>query len=81
MAVMEAESHCRSDDVGDQRVIAGVYAPSCGLMQVRTLPGRPNCEQLKDPETNIATAYGLYAKHGFQPWTMYNNGEYLKYLK
>jgi hypothetical protein len=44
---------------------------SCGLMQIRTLPGRPDCEMLKDPETNVAYAYELWQRSGFHPWTAY----------
>lgn len=92
MAVMEAEStfkgiKCNPDAVGDTWEIAGLTAPSCGLMQIRTLEGRPNCEQLKDPATNVEWAYRLYVASekrgngGWYPWTMYNNGTYQKYLK
>lgn len=80
MAVMEPESGCNTGSVGDTWVINGLYAPSCGLMQIRTLSGRPTCEQLKDPTTNIEWAHRLWKANGFQPWTMYTNGTYLKYL-
>jgi len=79
-AIMHAESNCNTNAVGDNRVIGGIYAPSCGLFQVRTLAGRPSCEELKNPETNVAWAYRLYSANGFQPWSVYNNGAYLKYL-
>lgn len=79
-AIMHAESNCNTNAVGDNRVIGGIYAPSCGLMQIRTLAGRPSCEELKNPETNVAWAYRLYSANGFQPWSVYNNGAYLKYM-
>lgn len=81
MAVLQAESHCRTDAVGDTWVIGGLYAPSCGLFQVRTLEGRPSCDELKDPATNIAWAWKLYnSPRGWTHWSVYNNGAYKKYL-
>jgi hypothetical protein len=80
MAVMQAESSCNHVAVGDNWAINGLHAPSCGLFQIRTLPNRPGCEQLKDPNTNVAWAYKLYLARGWQPWSVYNNGKYLRYL-
>lgn len=75
LAVMKAESGCNPNAVGDQFVIRGLYAPSCGLMQIRTLQGRPSCEQLKDPTTNVAWAWKLYQASGWQPWSVCKNGK------
>ena len=36
---------------------------------------------LLDCKANIDFAYQLYTERGFQPWSTYNNGAYLKYLK
>ena len=69
-AVMKAESGCNPNAIGDNRVIGGIYAPSCGLMQIRTLKSRPSCSQLQNPETNIAWAYKLYASSGWSPWSV-----------
>lgn len=84
-AVMQAESGCRSDAVGDGHITYvqnGVtYGMSCGLYQIRILPGRPSCEQLKNPGENIAYAGQLFAKSGWYPWSAYKNGAYLKHLK
>ena len=80
MAIMKAESNCNPNAVGDTWEIGGVTAPSCGLMQVRTLKGRPSCEQLKDPATNVATAYKIYQGQGLKAWSVYNNGKYKKHL-
>lgn len=81
MAIMEAESHCNPTDIGDTHPINGVLAFSCGLLQVRTLPGRPNCTELQNPETNVEWAYRLYQAHGYQPWSVYNSGAYKQYLR
>lgn len=89
MAIMEGEStthgakkvSCDKDAVGDNFVIAGVLAPSCGLFQVRTLSGRPPCEALKDPETNVAAAYRIYKSQGLNAWTVYSKQLYVEYLR
>jgi hypothetical protein len=70
LQVMRAESGCNPNAVGDNRVIGGIYAPSCGLFQVRTLKGRPSCDQLQNPTTNIEWAYRLYQASGWKPWSV-----------
>ncbi len=80
-AIMQAESSCNTNLVGDNYPIGGLLAPSCGLFQVRTLEGRPPCEELKKAEVNVAYAYQLYKSNGWQPWTVYNTGKYYRYLK
>lgn len=82
LAIMKAENQgCDSSQVGDNYPIAGLLAPSCGLLQVRTLAGRPDCESLKDPATNILWAYKIWTGQGYDAWSMYQNDEYLKYLQ
>lgn len=54
--------------------------PSIGLMQIRTLPGRPSKEQLEDPEFNVQYAYNMWKGQGWRPWSAYTNGAYKKYL-
>lgn len=68
--VMRAESGCNPSAIGDNYAINGLHAPSCGLFQIRTLSGRPSCEQLQDPQTNVAWAYKLYTASGWQPWSV-----------
>jgi hypothetical protein len=82
MAVMQAESGCNPTSVGDTRPINGLLAPSCGLFQIRTLKGRPSCEALKDPATNIEWAYKI-SNNGtnWKPWSVFTNQKYIKYLK
>ena len=80
MAIMQAESGCTTAAVGDNYPIAGVHAASCGLFQIRTLAGRPDCESLKNPETNIDWAYKIYSGQGLRAWSVFTNGKYLKYL-
>lgn len=76
-----AESNGRHDAVGDNYPIAGLHAASCGLWQIRTLAGRPSCEQLKDPQTNLEWAWKISSQGtDWTPWSVYTNGKYLKYL-
>ena len=67
MAVMKAESDCRTTVVNDNPA-TGDY--SIGLFQINLFgnnaKSRPSEEALKDPATNIAFAYKLYKSSGFQ---------------
>lgn len=80
VAIMKAESGCRTTAVGDNYPIRGLHAPSCGLFQIRTLGGRPSCEALKDPATNIAWAYRIYQGQGLGAWSVYSSGKYKAHL-
>jgi len=55
-----------------------------GYFQINTVhlkrPGL-NLRDLLDCKANIDFAYQLYAERGFQPWSTYNNGAYLKHLR
>ena len=68
--VMSAESGCNPYAVGDNYPINGLHAASCGLFQIRTLSGRPDCESLKDPATNVAWAYKVYLSQGWGAWSV-----------
>ena len=70
LAIMNAESSCNTYAVGDNYPINGLYAPSCGLLQIRTLSSRPTCDQLKDPATNIAWGYKIYTSQGYGAWSV-----------
>lgn len=72
LQIANKESGCNPSAVGDTRVIGGIYAPSCGLFQVRTLSSRPPCAALKDPATNIAWAYRIYQGQGYKAWSVCN---------
>jgi len=80
-AICLAESSGNPNAVGDNYVIAGLYAPSCGLWQIRTLKGRPTCEELKNPQTNLEWAWKISNQGtNWKPWTVYGSGAYLKYI-
>lgn len=84
IAVAKSESHLNPQAIGDGHLAFnrnGIeYGKSYGVFQVRFLEGRPNPNELLDPDKNIAYAYELYQKSGFQPWSQYKNGNYKKYL-
>ena len=67
---------CRAESQGNTHAVGDGHTPyvSCGVFQVRTLPGRPSCEKLKIPEVNIDFAYKLYKTNGWQPWSVCKNG-------
>ena len=66
MQVCKHESRGNPSAVGD----GDTAHVSCGLMQIRTLKGRPSCTALKDPETNVAYAYKMWKKEGWSPWSV-----------
>lgn len=71
MYAMQKESSCNPNSIGDNYVINGVYAPSCGLLQVRTLtPSRGTCEELKDPAFNIQKSYEIWRSQGYSAWSV-----------
>ena len=55
-----------------------------GYFQINTVhlkrPGL-NLRDLLDCKANIDFAYQLYTERGFQPWSTYNNGAYLKFMR
>jgi len=71
-ATTTAMSVCKAESGGNPRAVgdSDTEFVSCGLMQIRTIVGRPTCEELKDPETNIAYAYYLWSKEGWTPWSV-----------
>ncbi len=57
------------------------YGMSCGMLQVRVLPGRGiTCEQMHDPEQNVAKAYEIWKAQSYTAWSVYSNGKYLNYI-
>lgn len=83
VAVAMSESHLRSvkGDIPLEYEHQGkIIGHSCGIFQIRVLPGRPSCEELMDVDTNITWAKKLHEKSGWYPWSNYKNGAYKKYL-
>lgn len=84
LAIAKAESNLEVDRVGDKHIMyeqdGKTYGMSCGVFQIRTLPGRPSCEEMLDPEKNIAFAKQLYDKSGWTPWTVWKTNQYKNFL-
>jgi hypothetical protein len=64
----------------------GVYPPGStapgtrdfGLWQINAKG--ENHPELFDPQKNANAGFALYEKRGFQPWVVYNNGAYVKFV-
>jgi hypothetical protein len=57
----------------------GICIGSYGVLQVGCLHYHDH-ENRDDLSTNVAVAYRVWLKRGYQAWTMYKNGEYKKWL-
>lgn len=64
LAVMRAESGYNPSAIGDLSLTyqgdGRREGMNCGLMQFRVLPGRPDCDALLDPATNVVNAWRIY---------------------
>ena len=78
LKIANKESSCNPMAVGDKHLTywqGGIeYGMSCGLLQVRYLPGRPSCSQMQDPTANAQYALNLYNSGGFGHWSVCNKG-------
>lgn len=78
LRIAKAESGCNPRAVGDTHLTytqnGVLYGMSCGMLQVRFLPGRPTCSEMQNPDANAAYAAMLYASGGFGHWTVCNKG-------
>jgi hypothetical protein len=74
LKIANKESSCNPLAVGDKHLTYwqnGIqYGMSCGLLQVRYLPGRPSCSEMQNPEANARYALGLYNSGGFRHWSV-----------
>lgn len=75
IAVATAESglDCQAKNWEDAKITG---LPSLGIFQLN----RPYHEKYLDCTYNISEAHKLFLRRGFQPWSMYKNGVYKKYL-
>jgi hypothetical protein len=84
VAVAKAESGLAPGAVGDMHLTffheGRLMGMSCGVFQVRVLPGRPDCETLKNVDANLKKARQLYESSGWTPWSAWKNGKYKQYL-
>ena len=81
-AVMMAESEGVPSAVNDNPHTKDY---SVGLFQINLYGSlaydRPSEEWLKIPENNVAHAYKMWKSSGWQPWSVYKNGSYLRYMQ
>jgi hypothetical protein len=75
MAVMQAESGC-NPNASNWRDQHRQCTGSFGLFQLACFW----TDNPYDPATNVAKAFEIYSRSGWQPWGAYTNGSYLRYL-
>lgn len=75
-SIMLAESGGVADRVGDTHL----RKPSIGLFQISQLYHDYPTEVLKNPSENIRIAKEIKDRGGWERWTTYRNGAYLKYI-
>lgn len=51
-----------------------------GLFQINSIHGYKEAD-LYVPELNLAAAFKLYKRRGFQPWVAYKNGRWTEFLE
>lgn len=88
VAIAMAESGGVPDRLGDVALMTDKWGPSVGLWQVRSLNaergtgGIRDQDILSDPVQNARSAFAIMKERGgFEPWTMFNNGGYLQYMR
>ena len=86
-ALVEGESHKRTDAVGDEHLADDTWGPSVGPWQIRTVRADTGKGTVRDirrvstPEGNAEAAVALWdqsvarGKHGGQPWTAHLLGQ------
>jgi soluble lytic murein transglycosylase-like protein len=78
LAIMRAESGCNPQSANMADGHSGCTG-SYSLLQIACIHYQDGQDKF-DPETNIAVAYGVWQRGGYNPWTVYQTGAYLKYL-
>lgn len=83
MAIMQAESSCNPEAVGDKTLTfqknGRTYGYSKSLLQIRQLPGREHCDTF-DPDIIVKCGYDIWKSQGYNAWSVYSNGMYKKFL-
>ena len=81
VAIAKSESGMENK-IGDKPLAwnDGRNGMSCGVFQIRIFPSRPDCNEMLDPDKNIAFAKELYDKSGWYPWSNFKNGRYLQFM-
>lgn len=76
IAVAKAESSLNPNAIGDTHL----SKPSYGLFQISKIYHDYTVETLLNPVENIRIAKQIKDNGGFERWTTYRTGQYLKYL-
>jgi hypothetical protein len=91
LAVAKAESGLRSDAQGYNCRYGGIsqacrigdenkaWSTDCGVYQINVI-GTTCPADLFNPAKNIEVAFQKYQKRGWQPWSAFNSGSYLKHI-
>jgi len=74
LAVMKAESNGKADAVHYNNN----GSIDRGIFQINSIHGYSE-SQLLNPKDNIRLAYQIFKKQGWQGWSAYNSGAYLRY--
>ena len=84
VAIFKSESGLNPNAKGDipleYEYQGRIIGHSCGLAQIRVLPGRPDCETLKNPKNNLEWARKIYDRVGWTAWSNFKNDRYKNFL-
>lgn len=89
IAIAKAESGLRAKANNTSKIETSIGVMQINIKSKTTLvhwariPGETLEEKIKwleEPKQNILLSYWIYTKSGFNPWSTYTNGAYLKYL-
>lgn len=81
-AIMRAENTA-CDPTKDNAGLNSDGTNDVGLMQINSIhvtSGLITESGRRDPEQNIRAAYSIYLGSGWNAWSTYKNGSYLKYM-
>lgn len=81
LAIMKAENRGCDPAVKNLSPLEdhGVCIGSYGLLQVGCVHFNSK-QNPNEVNTNIAVGYSVWQRQGYNAWTQYRNGEYLKFL-
>ncbi len=87
-AIAVGESGLDLNILGDTTIQTGIWGPSVGLFQIRSLKAdtgkgttRDINALLNNPAKQAQSAYEVYKEAGgFRPWSVYTSGKYRQYL-
>ena len=86
VAIVLAESRGKVNAVNDnypkyQSDPNSLFRYDYGLAQINSVHNYKPALLVTDPDYNLAAARDIYNRQGFNAWTTYRNGDYLKYYE